>query len=641
MKRAFHRWTILGPGGAAMMLPLSLALLAAAAEQPGSAIGHPPTPEYRTIELGSIRDRFDLQDDRDLARLFQASAAWIKRAERQRLARTKKREALLADARLASLSRAALDAYYAEEAGFLSPRDQRGLEQLRRLSGLALTEKTWAGKRHYLNQLAEVMEALNLNHRPPIPPSIDVLELPIVHYDYTHNAIATGDVPAWNLETNRTATETDLSRLNPLPSSFWTPRGNIAASDLSSGFGRPNRPRIEEGTLVYHGPKTGFGGHGGFKAKWNSLGVKIKFGEVHSEPLAARLFWALGYNTDPVDYAPRLKLQYDRRFFREFNQRREVSTRISALLVLPLYTLRFQPKHDPFEFIAMAVMKDGSRLSGGRLKATLLRDAGQGDAEDDPENYKPEVEQAIDYLITRPANVQFEDPRVRSIGPWSFGGLGHEGRRELRGAGLLAAWIGWSDSRFENTRLKLVETDRGPELKHYFTDLGGGLGRGTGLVYRQGELPNEFDWTFTQPPRFQGKGRMTIPFRIKGYQPIEDTPAFEQMTVDDARWMARLIGRLTEDQIVAALIASGLGSAHVRLYTEKLISRRDRMILDLGLGGEVPLLRPAGVDRLLSYSANRDTRIRAALPDGGHVVAPDEPFSVTNGRLISVPLKER
>ena len=92
--------------------------------------------------------------------------------------------------------------------------------------------------------------------------------------------------------------------------------------------------------------------------------MKIKFGELHSEPFAARLFWALGYNTDAIDYAPQLKLKYDRRFFREFNQRREVSTRISALLVLPLYTLRFQPRHDPFEFIAVAVMKDGRRLSG-------------------------------------------------------------------------------------------------------------------------------------------------------------------------------------------------------------------------------------------------------------------------------------
>jgi hypothetical protein len=641
MQRIFHCSQFLRHSGQAILLALSAALLPAATEQPADAAGHLSALEYCKVELGGIRERFNLLDDRDLARLHEASAGWMKLVERRQFARTQMREELRAGAGLEGLSRAALDAYYAEPADLSTQRDRRGLEQLQRLSGLALNEKDAALKRRHVALLAEVVEALNHNRLPPIPPNIDILELPLVHYDYTHNGIATGEVPAWNLQTNRAIAEADLSQLNPLPSSFWTPRTNIGALNLLSGFGRAEVPRIEDEMLAYHEPKTGFGGHAGFEAKWESIEVKIKFGELHSEPFAARLFWALGYNTDAIDYAPQLKMKYDRRFFREFNQRREVSTRISALLVLPIYTLRFQPRHDPFEFIAVAVMKDGSRLSGRQLKAAIFRDAGRPDAEEDPGNFRPEVEQAIDHLITSPANVQIKDPKAKSIGPWTFGGLGHEGRRELRGAGLLAAWIGWTDSRFENTRLKIVETDSGPELKHYFTDLGGGLGRSTGLVYRQGELPNEFAWTFTQPSRFQGKGRMTIPFRITGYQPIEDTPAFEQMTIDDARWMARRIGQLTEDQIVAALIASGLGSAHVRLYTEKLICRRDRMICDLELNAEVPLLRPAGVSRRLSHNPGTDGLIRATLPDGRQTVSQDGPFVVEDGRLRSAQFKER
>ena len=53
------------------------------------------------------------------------------------------------------------------------------------------------------------------------------------------------------------------------------------------------------------------------------------------------------------------------------------------------------------------------------------------------------------------------------------------------------------------------------------------------------------------------------------------------MTIDDAQWMARLIGQLTEPQIVQALIGSGYDSAHVRLYAAKLIRRRDQMVMDL------------------------------------------------------------
>ena len=82
------------------------------------------------------------------------------------------------------------------------------------------------------------------------------------------------------------------------------------------------------------------------------------------------------------------------------------------------------------------------------------------------------------------------------------------------------------------------------------------------------------------------------------------------MTVDDARWMARLIGQLSEQQIIDALEASGFTSSEVRIYTDKLVSRRDNLILDLQLTREIALLRPertepvlhAQVSKLLSKS---------------------------------------
>ena len=58
----------------------------------------------------------------------------------------------------------------------------------------------------------------------------------------------------------------------------------------------------------------------------------------------------------------------------------------------------------------------------------------------------------------------------------------------------------------------------------------------------------------------------------------------------DARWMARLIGQLRVEQIEAALAASGYDAATIRLYTQKLVSRRNHMIEDLGLASEFPPL---------------------------------------------------
>jgi hypothetical protein len=85
---------------------------------------------------------------------------------------------------------------------------------------------------------------------------------------------------------------------------------------------------------------------------------------------------------------------------------------------------------------------------------------------------------------------------------------------------------------------------------------------------------------------------MTLPFRIRDFEPIANTPAFREMRMDDARWMARLIARLSEKQIVEALKASGFDARQAVVYTEKLISRRDRMVQDLGLSDEIAALRP-------------------------------------------------
>jgi hypothetical protein len=416
--------------------------------------------------------------------------------------------------------------------------------------------------------ISETRAALRNNNRPPAPEHIDVFQLPFVHYRYAFARVGTGNKPATNL---RPSNEPDSSKIDPLPSTFWSRPANIATQDLRAGFGRAAMPVFENRVWNYAAPKTSYGGHAGFEAKCGNERIKIKFGEIHSEPFTARIFHALGYYVDPTDFSPGLKVRYDRRLFAEFNSRKPVDTQITTAGVLPVWTIHFQPNHDPFRFIAGATLKDGRRISVAELQAAMT-------------NAQTEAE--IDYILTAPANVQLKDRSTKSIGLWDFGQLGHEGLRELRGAGLLAAWLGWFDSRFENTRLKCVEHDGRVELKHYFTDLGGGLGKRSSWSGRSREGVEAFPDYFTKPEIFHGKGRMTIPFRVVNFRPIERTAAFEQMTIDDARWMARLIAQLSREQISDALAASGFSGAEVNAFAAKLCSRRDRMLKDLGLDAE-------------------------------------------------------
>lgn len=454
-----------------------------------------------------------------------------------------------------------------------SGKNRRGAEQIEALVSSALSATNDSHQQQLLQLARETAAALDNNQRTPMPKRVDLVQLPFVHYRYGGARVGGGLVPAKNLRARGRGTK-DRGAIDPVNSTFWTRPTNIAASEMTIGFGRVSRPDFESNIWEYAAPKTSYGAHAGFTARQGEQELKIKFGEVHSEPFAARVFHTLGYNVEPVDYSPGLKVRYDRRLFAEFNSRKPLNTRLTVLGVLPLYTIRFQPRHDAFDFISAAVLKDGRRITSTELKELLLGDGAE---------WNESAEIKIDHLITRAANVQLKNPQVQNIGPWDFGQLGHEHLRELRGAGLLAAWIGWADSRFDNTRLKVVKTDGSTVLKHYFNDLGGGLGQAEGLTAHRPEDLDAFPMFFTRPEIRQGPGRMTIPFRIVNFQPMERTRAFEAMTVDDARWMARMMAQLSERQIRQALAASGFSESDVEKACMKLLARRVRMLLDLEL----------------------------------------------------------
>ncbi len=573
----------------------------------GPAFAQTEAVSFRYLPAAA-RVRFDLQSEAGLTNLLAAAEQWIQFSEARERELKEKHERTRAATPLNQMPLAQLRAIFDEPDEYPSRRDRRGLKEIQRLVRSALETSDATQRQQLVNLIHEVAAAVDNNHRSPVPARLDFVEFPIKLYHHIRNPLGHGHTVATNL-TAGPRPETDSSELDPRADSFWQRPKSIGTQDLYAGFGRGERPRFDSQTWDYDGPKTGYGSNPGFKLVSGDQKLKVKFGEIASEPFTARMFHALGYLVDPTDNTERLRIRYDRRLLREYHVRKEIKTRFTVFCILPAYTMKLQRRFDPFDCIATAVMKDGTRVSGPELKARLFHKPKIKHPEDYPDNFKPEVESEIDFLVTVAANVEIEDEKVTSVGPWDFGQLGHEHLRELRGVGLLAAWLGWFDSRFENTRLKIVEMDGRKELRHYFSDVGGGLGRGTGLFSPRGELPEEFGWTFTRVAR-SASGPPA--FRVVDFKPIADTPAFTEMTLDDARWMGRLIAQLTEEQIVRALLASGFNSAHIKLYTEKLISRRDQMIRDLGLSHEIALLRPNGVNRTFSHDPTTARQIQEA-----------------------------
>lgn len=575
-----------------------------------------------SLELPN-HQRHPLTVPADSPRLAQALDQLIRDEEEYLAQRKVERKRWRTETPLAEMSPAQLRRYHGEPLALPTNNELRGLRTLQALSRQLDSAATPDERTNTLRLMAETARSLENLRRPPIPPRVEVALIPLLLLDYLHRPVGRGTTLAANLQLP--AGSTDASRMDPPDSTFWSKPPAIAQADLFHCFGRTGWPDYEHVLWEYDEPKTGFGSNPGFKLKSGRIELKAKFGEVHSEPFTVRLFHALGYNVEQTDYTPSLRIKYDRRLFREFHLRKELDLEFRVLAVVPVLHLALQRRYDPFQFITAAVLKDGTRLTGQELKARLLLDPKRERPEDDPANFDPAFEATIAHLVTREANVQVRDAAAQNLGPWAFGGLGHEHLRELRGVALLAAWLGWTDTRCDNTRLKVVTTGGTTEVKHFFSDLGGGLGKGAGLFSWQSDAPNLFDWTFTTPPRRVDQGRLTIPFRIVNYRPIDRTPAFKEMTVDDARWMARMIAQFTEAQLIQGLIASGWDDAEVRLLTEKLVSRRDKMIQDLDLAGEIPLLRPAGARRNLAYDP-ADSPGAGARPTGQKIVA---------GRIVS------
>jgi hypothetical protein len=506
----------------------------------------------------------------------------------------------------------------------------RAITMIGRLAKEALLANDAATRAARERDILEVQSFLRNEHVPAVPEQLGLISIWVYFFKNMPAGIGRGNTPAADLALH---SNSDDGRNDPLPSSFWTRPTGISNEDLCAGFGRSELPHFEKSIFDYDAPKLSSGTHAGFDVQHDGQRLKIKFGEVSSEPFTARIFHALGYHVDPTDYTPETRIRYDRRMLRELHLRKPLSMKIMSFGVR-VWTVQLQPHYDPFTFIISAVFKDGRKVSGEALKRMLFINPNLSHPEDSPENFRPEVEAALDYLVMAPANVQPRDGPSQSIGSWEFGGLGHENLRELRGAGLLAAWLAWFDSRADNTKLRIARDADKVQLQHFISDLGGGMGAGTGWFSAHGENPNTLTWTFTAPEIVRGRGRMTTPFRIEHFRPTVPTPAFAAMTVDDARWMARLIGQLTENQIREALIASGYDNAESRLYLEKLISRRDRMICDLKLENEIPLLRPNGQDRKFNYVPAIDGRFEATDSGGSKIFARNSSRIISRGELM-------
>ncbi len=478
----------------------------------------------------------------------------------------------------------------------------------------------------------------SLTHLTRVPqPNIKLKELPGIirlntkGYKTTNNAEKISN--ATNLEPSN---EKDLSLVDPVNSSFWKKPTNISSRDLYYGHDRTEKISTKDQICDYLEPKISWGSHAGFSITCGETELKVKFSDVHVEPIQERIFWALGFNTDPTDFTPNIKLNYNRKILTEINSRKIIAPKL-ILPVIPDPTMvTVTRKTNAFKLLSKAVLKNGKEISAENLPAFLLNrpmpEWDQIHLKDS--DFNPTAEAQIAYLVTNPAQLQGKKENLRTVGPWDWNDLEHENRRDMRGVGLLAAWLNWHDIRYDNNRLLIQSSadDSSKQLIHMISELGSGLGHsrlGVGLLTTCLD-PNNFLWKFTDS-KTNSDGITTVNFL--DFHPLNKVNALKNMNLDDARWMARLIAQLSEKQIQDVLIAGGISSEYVVLYREKLISRRDQMIKDLGLSNEIPALRNKSMEGL-NYNPKVNGTIKTTTIKGELISAPDGGNRIENGELV-------
>src|SRR5260221_14589465 len=102
-------------------------------------------------------------------------------------------------------------------------------------------------------------------------------------------------------------------------------------------------PSLDGIVCTYRKPKETYGLNSGFEVKCDEYGkVKLKFGKEFSQPFAHRIFWALGFNTTPVDCVPTVKVKWDRRIFTEFNLRKDQTLTVKFIGLFPIHIHHLQ-----------------------------------------------------------------------------------------------------------------------------------------------------------------------------------------------------------------------------------------------------------------------------------------------------------
>jgi hypothetical protein len=176
---------------------------------------------------------------------------------------------------------------------------------------------------------------------------------------------------------------------------------------------------------------------------------------------------------------------------------------------------------------------------------------------------------------------------VKRLDVWSWKENPFVGAKEFKGLVVLMALLNNWDLKDENNRVLQVKGANGQdELQYVISDLGATFGKtGGGLTHSRNEPEN-----YARSEFIKGVEGGRVRFAYGG----KSQYLFDNITVEDARWIAGLLSRLTDEQIQDAFRAGNFKPDEIQTLAAALRARINELVRVTGATPPQPTATPSG-----------------------------------------------
>jgi hypothetical protein len=160
-------------------------------------------------------------------------------------------------------------------------------------------------------------------------------------------------------------------------------------------------------------------------------------------------------------------------------------------------------------------------------------------------------------------NVRFEarDKNIKRVGEWQWDHNPFAGTMELQGLKIMMILIGNWDIKDTNNRILRVANEQAGdvELRYIVSDLGATLGKTGGVKGRSRNEPADY----VKTKFIKGVKNNRVEFNYNGKR----KELFQDITVEQAKWLGNMLSRLNDEQIADAFRAANYSPTEVQMLT--------------------------------------------------------------------------